>query len=165
MRPNKVETAVQCSVCRIWVFAKFSHHGNSINIYQGQMVNVDNACTPCLTFLPWLIILYIIKSVIDNFHHLWILAFFVFLISFFRIVVKSDIIQRVEMGEREKTQLRTINLVASLLLLSREHERQNIRLGGWKRKYFCKVGVTVRIWQYWSMAVREGLTKKLSSQI
>ena len=28
MRPNKVETAVQCSVCRISVFAGFSCHGN-----------------------------------------------------------------------------------------------------------------------------------------
>ena len=28
MRPNKVETAVQCSLCRMWVFAGFSGHGN-----------------------------------------------------------------------------------------------------------------------------------------
>ena len=33
MRPNKVETAVQCSVCRMWVFAGFSDHGNLINTY------------------------------------------------------------------------------------------------------------------------------------
>ena len=32
MRPNKVETAVQCSVCHMWVFAGFSGHGNLINI-------------------------------------------------------------------------------------------------------------------------------------
>ena len=32
MRPNKVETAVQCSVCRMWVFAGFSGRGNLINI-------------------------------------------------------------------------------------------------------------------------------------
>ena len=32
MRPNKVETAVQCSVCRMLVFAEFSSHGNLINI-------------------------------------------------------------------------------------------------------------------------------------
>ena len=32
MRPNKVETAVQCSVCRMSVFAGFSSHDNS-NIY------------------------------------------------------------------------------------------------------------------------------------
>ena len=29
MRPNKVETAVQCSVCHMQVFAGFSCHGNS----------------------------------------------------------------------------------------------------------------------------------------
>ena len=28
MRPNKVETAVQCSVCRLWVFARFSRNDN-----------------------------------------------------------------------------------------------------------------------------------------
>ena len=33
MRPNKVETAVQCSVCRMWEFAGFSGHGNLIYIY------------------------------------------------------------------------------------------------------------------------------------
>ena len=33
MRPNKVKTAVQCSVCRMWVFARFSSHDNLINIY------------------------------------------------------------------------------------------------------------------------------------
>ena len=33
MRPNKIETAVQCSVCRMWVFAGFSGHGNLINMY------------------------------------------------------------------------------------------------------------------------------------
>ena len=33
MRPNKVETAVQCSVCRMWVFAGFSGRSNLINIY------------------------------------------------------------------------------------------------------------------------------------
>ena len=27
------DTAVQCSVCRMWVFAGFSGHGNLINIY------------------------------------------------------------------------------------------------------------------------------------
>ena len=32
MRPNKVETAVQCSVCHKYVFAGFSSHDNS-NIY------------------------------------------------------------------------------------------------------------------------------------
>ena len=32
MRPNKVETTVQCSVCHMWVFAGFSGHGNLINI-------------------------------------------------------------------------------------------------------------------------------------
>ena len=32
MRPNKVETAVQCSVCRMSVFAGFSCHGNSMII-------------------------------------------------------------------------------------------------------------------------------------
>ena len=33
MRPDKVETAVQCSVCRMLVLAGFSAHGNLINIY------------------------------------------------------------------------------------------------------------------------------------
>ena len=33
MRPNKVETAVQCSVCHMQVFAGFSCHGNSMIIY------------------------------------------------------------------------------------------------------------------------------------
>ena len=33
-----------------------------------------------------------------------------------------------------KTQVKAMNLVASLLLLSREHMWQNIRLGGWKRE-------------------------------
>ena len=32
MRPNKVETAVQCSICRMWVFAGFSGDGNLIDI-------------------------------------------------------------------------------------------------------------------------------------
>ena len=32
MRPNKVEIAVQCSVCHMWVFAGFSCHGNLIDI-------------------------------------------------------------------------------------------------------------------------------------
>ena len=33
MRPNKVETAVQCSVCRMEVLAGFSSLGNSINTH------------------------------------------------------------------------------------------------------------------------------------
>ena len=33
MRPNKVETAVQCSVGRMWVFAGFSGYGNLIKYY------------------------------------------------------------------------------------------------------------------------------------
>ena len=32
MRPNKVKTAVECSVCCMWMFAGFSGHGNLINI-------------------------------------------------------------------------------------------------------------------------------------
>ena len=33
MRPNKVETAVHCPVCRMEVLAGFSSHSNSITIY------------------------------------------------------------------------------------------------------------------------------------
>ena len=33
MRPNKAETAVQCCVCHMLVFAEFSSHVNFIYIY------------------------------------------------------------------------------------------------------------------------------------
>ena len=40
MRPNKVETAVQYSVCCMEVLAGFSSHGNSINIIPFLYSNV-----------------------------------------------------------------------------------------------------------------------------
>ena len=40
MRPNKVETAVWCSICRMEVLARFFSHGNSINIIQFLYLNI-----------------------------------------------------------------------------------------------------------------------------
>ena len=40
MRPNKVETAVQCSVCRMWVFAGFSSHSDNIIIYEIPLLDL-----------------------------------------------------------------------------------------------------------------------------
>ena len=49
MRPNKVETAVQCSVCRTLVFARFSSHDNS-NILIVSLHTVKcYQVLPCIT--------------------------------------------------------------------------------------------------------------------
>ena len=40
MRPNEVETAVQCSICRIDMLTGFSSHGNSIKIIKLLYSNV-----------------------------------------------------------------------------------------------------------------------------
>ena len=42
MRPNKVKTAVQCSVCPMWVLAEFSSHGNLINSVSIPLLYICN---------------------------------------------------------------------------------------------------------------------------
>ena len=52
MRPNKIETAVQCSVCRMKVFAGFSCHGNS-KIYICIYIYIYiYCCTPYIMDSP-----------------------------------------------------------------------------------------------------------------
>ena len=41
MRPKKAETAVQCPVCHMLVFAGFSSHGNLIYIYIYIYIYID----------------------------------------------------------------------------------------------------------------------------
>ena len=50
MRPNKIETAVQCSVCRMWMFAGFSGHDNIINIYIYVCVCIFHGFMPSLYY-------------------------------------------------------------------------------------------------------------------